>query len=71
MNYWDRGKELLSGITSKGSKMNYLQGNTLLRYLMNQCTVEETEQLSHWLKESPQNENTLNYLRTQVNMMTL
>lgn len=50
-------------------KMNYLQGNTLLRYLMNQCTVEEQEQLNTWISESPQNENTLNYLRSQVNSM--
>ncbi len=50
-------------------KMNYLQGNTLLRYLMNQCTVEEQEQLNTWISESPQNENTLNYLRSQVNLM--
>ena len=51
--------------------MNYLQGNTLLRYLLNQCTVEEKKQLADWLDESQQNKNTLNYLRGQVNLMSL
>lgn len=49
--------------------MNYLQGNTLLRYLMNECTAEEREHLDNWLNESPQNKNTLNYLRAQVNLL--
>ncbi|MCB0733880.1 MAG: hypothetical protein H6608_00685 [Flavobacteriales bacterium] len=49
--------------------MNYLQGNTILRYLLDQCTVEERRGIDTWLKESPQNENTLNYLRTQVDLM--
>lgn len=49
--------------------MNYLQGNTLLRYLLNQCTVEEMRELDDWLDESQQNRNTLNYLRAQVSSM--
>lgn len=49
--------------------MNYLQGNTILRYLINQCSVEEAEQLNIWLNESPQNKNTLNYLRSRVRLM--
>ncbi len=51
--------------------MNYLQGNTLLRYLLNQCTVEETIELGHWLDESQQNRNTLNYLRTRISLMAI
>lgn len=49
--------------------MNYLQGNTLLRYLFNQCTVEEKAELATWLDESQQNRNTLNYLKARVNLM--
>jgi hypothetical protein len=50
--------------------MNYLQGNTLLRYLLNQCSAEETQELTNWLDESQQNRNTLNYLRMRVNLMS-
>jgi hypothetical protein len=49
--------------------MNYLQGNLILRYLTNQCTSEECEELNIWLRESPQNENTLNYLKGQVSLI--
>lgn len=51
--------------------MNYLQGNTLLRYLLNQCTVEEKAELGQWLDESQQNRNTLNYLKTRVRLMRI
>ncbi len=51
--------------------MNYLQGNTLLRYVLNQCTVEEKAELAHWLDESQQNRNTLNYLKARVSLMRI
>lgn len=51
--------------------MNYLQGNTLLRYLINQCTVEEKRELADWLDESQQNRNTLDYLRTRMSLLSI
>lgn len=51
--------------------MNYLQGNILLRYLINQCTVEEKRELADWLDESQQNRNTLDYLRTRMSLLSI
>lgn len=63
------GKGLFQSITGKALKMNYLNGNLILRYLSEQCSTQECDQVREWLGESPQNQNTFNYLKMVVSQL--
>lgn len=43
--------------------MEYLQGNPLTRFIMNQCDGDERNQVLDWLSESEQNQATMRHFQ--------
>lgn len=43
--------------------MEYLQGNPLTRFILNQCDGEERTQVLDWLNESEQNQATMRHFQ--------
>jgi hypothetical protein len=69
VDFGSGGNGRLRSITTKALKMNYLNGNLILRYLSQQCSTQECDQVREWLGESPQNQNTFNYLKMVVSQL--
>lgn len=42
------------------------ESNVLLKYILNKCSDAENERVALWLSESEQNENTLSYLKLNL-----
>jgi hypothetical protein len=42
------------------------ESNLLLKFILNKCTDVEEQTVLSWLSESKQNENTLTYLRLNM-----